>query len=67
MNGLTYILTWLGDHFMLVFIGCLELLAAVMLLGGFSGKKNGTKQGYSGIKGAERVYLERSAERKEEV
>ena len=67
MNGLTYTLTWLGDHFMLVFIGCLELLAAVMLLGGFSGKKNGTKQGYSGIKGAERVYLERSAERKEEV
>ena len=67
MNGLTYILTWLGDHFMLVFIGCLELLAAVMLLGGFSGKKNVTKQGYSGIKGAERVYLERSAERKEEV
>lgn len=67
MNGLTYILTWLGDHFMLVFIGCLELLAAVMLLGEFSGKKKKTKQGRSWIKGAERVYLERSAERKEEV
>ena len=31
MNGLTYILTWLGDHFMLVFIGCLELLRMLRL------------------------------------
>ncbi len=29
MNGLTYTLTWLGDHFMLVFIGCLEKLREV--------------------------------------
>ena len=31
MNGLTYTLTWLGDHFMLVFIGCLELLRMLRL------------------------------------
>lgn len=67
MRELTYMLTWLGDHFILVVIGCLELLAAVVLLGEFSGKKKKTKRERFVIKGAERVYLERCAERTDEV
>lgn len=69
MNNILNILNVLGEHFVLVIIGCIELLVGVFFLVHFLNMKKGrsTSKNYTEIKGIDRVFLKEVEHRKGEV
>ena len=67
MESILNILTILGEHFWLVVIGCIELIAAVILFSGYSlGKKRKRTTGIQ-VWGMEKEFLREFQNRKDEA
>ena len=56
MTSVANLLTVLGEHFYLVAVACVEILAAVVLAAVFSGKK-GLREKITEAKGSEKIFL----------
>ncbi len=56
MTSVVNLLTVLGEHFYLVAVACVEILAAVVLAAVFSGKK-GLREKITEAKGSEKIFL----------
>lgn len=69
MDNILNILSVLGEHFALVIIGCIELLAGVFFLVHFFNMKRSSRKstGISEAKGIEKVFLDEVEHRKGEV
>ena len=69
MTGIVGILTVLGEHFWLVVIACIEVAAALILLGCMSGrkKKNRNHRNAKEVPGIERDFLKACNEWKDEA
>ena len=61
MTSVANLLTVLGEHFYLVAVACVEILAAVVLAAVFSGKK-GLREKITEAKGSEKIFLKASME-----
>jgi len=67
MDEILGILTIIGEHFWLVVIACIELVAAVVLISGYSlGKKKKSAPGVQ-IRGIEKEFLREFQNRKDEA
>ena len=66
MGFVTDVLTALGNHFLMVVIGCVEIIVAVVLLGTLPDRKYKRKS-TTKVRDMEGVFLRENAQRKDEV
>lgn len=66
MTGFVQFLTWIGEHYLPIILGCVVIIAILLIIKKFNQKNNRTKEKFS-VTGYDKIALEELKNRTDEV